>query len=801
MEELKKLAEHHRLIPLQSGVKGKQPRDKGYSGRDYTFDEIAENIATGNNVGMMLGKDEVDVDLDWPEAQVMWPLVVKHDKSLQWGRHGRITHHVYRCEIEKPINFELPNIAGAPEMRGAHGRMILQLRTSSGGEPYHVMIPPSVHPDGDKLEGIVAPLEEIDEASLVEAASLIAGMSALARFYPSQGSRDEVMLGLVGCMARAGWPQERIENFTRDLCHIVRDDELAMRLVKAKKALDRLEKGKALRGIPGTAKLLGIPVEWMIEIAIWLGWKQRNPEGKGAAVFLSAVVKDVAKQAWDALAEYEIDGDPAVYAFGEALSRVDDGRMQMLSPDGLKHELNRCAAWLAPEDGKWKRSSAPSAVVSDMLTARRRDVTVPTLKRVSIVPTFTRDGRLLSEPGFDEQSGIFLDLKVDVDVPERPTRQQVWAALRQLWFPISQFPFVEKSDKVHALAMILEPYMRDMFGPTPFHFINKPEAGTGASLFIETALYPTLGHWPDAQTPPKGDEEMKKTLTACFKDGVRCIYFDNANVLKSPELASALTAEIYAARILGVSELLRVPVQVQWVGSGNNTELTTELYRRVNDIRMDAQMERPEDRNITQFRIKDLKEWTVEHQADQVRAALTIIQYWVNLGMPKGAGSKASYEAWAAKLSGLFDAIGVRGFLTTPADRRPEDPEAETMRELIRAMYGAQKGTSQPSNSENVWKKPVMAKDVVDLIRAQNIAFDFGFKDEARQVGVLLKRFNGRPFVFETKYAGQSITLTLRKSSFQGTTRWAVEAEKSGDQVEERRDASWIGGQDDGLPF
>lgn len=776
MEALKNLAEHQRLIPLSSGAKGKQPRDKGYSGRDYTFDEIAENIATGNNVGMMIGEGEVDVDLDWPEAQQLWPLVWTMDKSLQWGRHGLITHHVYRCNLENPMNFELPNIVGAPEMKGAHGRMILQLRTSSGGEPYHVMIPPSVHPDGDKLEGIVAPLEEIDEARLVESANLIAGMSALARFYPGQGSRDEAMLGLVGCMARAGWSQERIENFTRDLCHIVRDDELAMRLVKAKKALDRLEKGKALRGIPGTAKLLGIPVEWMTEIAIWLGWKQRNPEGKGAAVFLSAVVKDVAKQAWDALAEYEIDGDPAVYAFGEALSRVDDGRLQMLSPDGLKHELNRCAAWLAADNEKWKRSSAPSAVVSDMLTARRRDVTVPTLKRVSIVPTFTKDGRLLSIPGFDEQSGIFLDLKVDVDVPERPTRRQVWAALRQLWFPISQFPFVEKSDKVHALAMILEPYMRDMFGPTPFHFINKPEAGTGASLFIETALYPTLGHWPEAQTAPKSGEEMKKTLTACLAEGVRCIYFDNANMLNSAELASALTAETYAARILGVSKMLRVPVQVQWVGSGNNTELTTELYRRVNDIRMDAQVERPEDRDVSEFRIKDLKEWTIEHQAQQVQAALTIIQYWVNLGMPKGTGSKASYEAWAAKLSGLFNAINVRGFLATPKDRRPEDPDAETARELVLAMFKAQKGQIQPSSSGAVWKKPVQAKDVVDLIRATNIAFDFGFNEEARAVSVLLRRYMGRPFAFEAA-SGRMRTLKLEKSSYQGTTRWMVVAD------------------------
>jgi hypothetical protein len=242
---------------------------------------------------------------------------------------------------------------------------------------------------------------------------------------------------------------------------------------------------------------------------------------------------------------------------------------------------------------------------------------------------------------------------------------------------------------------------------------------------------------------------------------------------------------------------LRVPVQVQWVGSGNNTELTTELYRRVNDIRMDAQMERPEDRNITQFRIKDLKEWVIEHQAQQVQAALTIIQYWVNLGMPKGQGSKASYEAWAAKLSGLFDAINVRGFLTTPKDRRPEDPDAETMRELILAMFNAHRGKIQPSNSTEVWKKPVQAKDVVDLIRSQNIAFDFGFKEEARAVSKLLGRYVGRPFSFNAE-TGRVFNLTLEKSRYQSTTRWSVKAEVIGEKREVGRDEL---PHDDGLPF
>ena len=761
----------YRLIPLRD--KQKRPLHDGWGTNKYSLEDL------GQQVGLVIEPGMVDVDLDWPELRTF--ATGNTYNTMAWGRQGKVTHFVYRAELPEPVTFALPQVAGCPKLEGPHGYTICELRTSSAGEAYQAMIPGSTHPDGDQLQwrSEIVP-QEIDADALVQSFGTNAALAVLTRFYPGHGRRDDFALALTGCMVRAGWSDDQIKDFMVFLCRAVGDDEIKMRSEKARRTIKQLESGRKVAGIPKAAELMGIPIEWMVEIAVWLGWKQRNPVSKGSAVFLSPVVKDVAKQAWDALAEYQIDGDPAVYAFGETLARVDDGRMQMLGADSLKHELNRCAAWLAQDDGKWKNVSAPKAVVEDMMTARRRDVTVPTLKRVSIVPTFTRDGRLLADPGFDEASGIFLDLKVDVDVPPQPTRRQVRAALRQLWFPISQFPFVEKSDKVHALAMILEPYMRDMFGPTPLHFINKPEAGTGASLLIETALYPTLGHWPEAQVPPKGDDEMKKTLTACFAEGVRCIYFDNANLLKSAELASALTAEVYSARILGVSKMLRVPVQVQWVGSGNNTELTNELYRRVNDIRIDAKMERPEDRNISQFRIKNLKEWAVEHQGQQVQAALTIIQFWVNLGMPEGTGSKASYEAWAAKLSGLFDAIGVRGFLATPKDRRPEDPEAEIARELILAMFNAHRGKIEPSGRETDWRKPVKASAVVDLVTAGHVSIDFGFKDPARAMGDLLRRYLGRPFGFEAE-TGRVFKLTLEKSSYQGTTRWAVVAEVDGE--------------------
>jgi hypothetical protein len=193
MEELKRLSEQAQLIPLKPNSKA--PRDSGYANRDYTLEDL-----DGGNVGMMIAEDFVDIDLDWPEARKLVQYVLRDfGVSFGWGRKDEFTHLVYRAKLDQGIDFQLPDVTGAPKLNGAHGRMILQLRTSAGGEPYHAMIPPSTHPDGDTLEWNFdtstgekyLTVMEADGASLVESCAYVAGLSALARFYPAQGNRDE----------------------------------------------------------------------------------------------------------------------------------------------------------------------------------------------------------------------------------------------------------------------------------------------------------------------------------------------------------------------------------------------------------------------------------------------------------------------------------------------------------------------------------------------------------------------------------------------------------------------------------
>lgn len=134
-----------RLIPLRAGADSKKPRDDKYAEKNYTLAELTSNI------GLIVDQEHVDVDLDWPETQQLARLFPDTDCRFGRGSPFRARHLVYRAKIDKPIDFKLPKVSGY-SLEGEHAYMVLQLRTSCGGEPYHVMIPPSFHPKGEQLD-------------------------------------------------------------------------------------------------------------------------------------------------------------------------------------------------------------------------------------------------------------------------------------------------------------------------------------------------------------------------------------------------------------------------------------------------------------------------------------------------------------------------------------------------------------------------------------------------------------------------------------------------------------------------
>src|SRR5690606_41625865 len=85
------------------------------------------------------------------------------------------------------------------------------------------------------------------------------------------------------------------------------------------------------------------------------------------------------------------------------------------------------------------------------------------------------------------------------------------------------------------------------------------------------------------------DEEWRKRLTAKLRQIPSIVLIDNLrHPLDSSALAAALTARFWEDRILGASEMTRLPIRCGWIATGNNPEFPNEMARRIVRLRRDA---------------------------------------------------------------------------------------------------------------------------------------------------------------------------------------------------------------------
>jgi len=168
---------------------------------------------------------------------------------------------------------------------------------------------------------------------------------------------------------------------------------------------------------------------------------------------------------------------------------------------------------------------------------------------------------------------------------------------------------------------------------------------------------------------PTTPEEMTKVLLPAVRSGRPNVFFDNINhSVDSGELASAMTAPFYEARILGKSETALVQVRNQWIVAGNKLKLSPELSRRFILTYLDPKTASPEDR--TGFRHGEIEAWVTENRGKLIWACLTLIQNWVAGGRQPGSVSKASYGAWSRVMGGILESAGFVGFLGNESDMK-----------------------------------------------------------------------------------------------------------------------------------
>jgi hypothetical protein len=317
---------------------------------------------------------------------------------------------------------------------------------------------------------------------------------------------------------------------------------------------------------------------------------------------------------------------------------------------------------------------------------------LPVLERIVETPVFGWDGALELDPGYHAASKTFYIPPAGFilsPITSKPSTSEMARAknlvLNEL---LGDFPFAGDSEKAHVVALALLPYVRSMIeGPTPLHLIEKPTPGTGATLLVNALTYPATGRVVAVMTEGETDEEYRKRITAKLRYAPLVIAIDNVRRrLDSGALAAAITSTSWEDRILGRSDVLRIPVRNAWVATGNNPSLSNEMARRTVRIRMDAKSERPWLGRT--FRHPDLMSWAAGHRADLVWALLTLVQYWIAVGKPTSAKSLGQFEDWSRTIGGILEAAGIPGFLGNLGELYEEsDAEANALRDFFETWH------------------------------------------------------------------------------------------------------------------
>jgi hypothetical protein len=360
--------------------------------------------------------------------------------------------------------------------------------------------------------------------------------------------------------------------------------------------------------------------------------------------------------------------------------RDDDGlaTAKPLTQDRLRHALALLGDWRRQTKKGDVSAHPPAAAVKAILATP--NPSLPVLAGIITTPVFGPGGEFLTEPGYHPGARLLYDPPpsfVLPSIPAKPNQQEIRAARDVLLDDLfGDFPFTGEAERAHALCLLLAGFVRGIIeGPTPLHLIEKPTPGTGATLMVDAVATIVTGSSASVMVEGRDDEEWRKRITAKLRQVPSLVLIDNLRrQLDSSALSAALTAPFWEDRVLGISEMVRLPIRCLWVATGNNPEFSNEMARRLVRIRLDARQDQPWRR--TGFRHANLTAWVRANRPRLVAACLTLCRAWVAEGMPRGNVLLGSFESWSSVMAGILAVAEVPGFLKN-LDEMLEAADAE----------------------------------------------------------------------------------------------------------------------------
>lgn len=414
-------------------------------------------------------------------------------------------------------------------------------------------------------------------------------------------------------------------------------------------------------------------------------------------------------------------------------------------PAYLRELGTQAAQWhkLDKRARRWEPVLPPAWVIETLLA--RPSWPFPVLEGVICALTLRPDGSTLASPGYDPDTGLFLDLNGTEYPPvrERPTLDDARTAIGLLQQVFIDFPFAASHHFSTALAAVLSLVCRfTIQGNVPLFAVRSTTRGAGKGLLIDAASVIATGRQAPRWAQTQEEEEERKRLLTLALAGDTVVHIDNVrHTLGSSPLDLALTAPTVSDRILGKHASREAPLHAVFFASGNNMAFRGDTARRVVPIDLAPTMERPEERD--NFAHSPLLPWVHGERPKLVSAALTILKAFFASGCPaQGITPLGSFEQWSTLVRQALiwagEADPCEGRKDLEAESDPAYEELATLLECWQECY--------PTQENGTWPAVTLKRVVQDIdLYTQDRATQAGQWHDLRDaLGAYDRRYEGK---------------------------------------------------------
>jgi hypothetical protein len=331
----------------------------------------------------------------------------------------------------------------------------------------------------------------------------------------------------------------------------------------------------------------------------------------------------------------------------------------------------------------------PSDLSRAFVYSPRVAASLPVLVAYTRTPLFDTAGRLVGQPGWHEDSGIFYD-----GSPIEPSE-----GTATLDAGLASFCWKEPTDRINFLGALLTTVTMPMWTRGhPFVAINGNKPGVGKSTLARVlGILSEGGAEPSTVSWCSDEAEFEKHIATRVEAGDRVIIIDNAKTAKpieSPILERCITDTRLNFRRLGSNTSIgRAQNDVLFCITMNLVQMGADLRRRALPVNLEMEV----DVRDARFDHDDVIGWVQAHREAALAELLGLVQRWMDAERPLAEvpARHSTGHRWAATIDGILAHAGLPGFLSNfEASEHAFDPKYAVMLEIVRGFAGREPMTA-----------------------------------------------------------------------------------------------------------